>query len=123
MTRGKALRHDTVVKVVIEASGNASAAIDTRGFAFANIIMPAAWTTADLGIQVCDTVDGTYAKLTDRLNAYGIDVSIDAAADGAAYPIPPLWVASPFIKLWSHDGTGTNVAQSAERAFTVMLKS
>ena len=123
MTGRKALRHSKPVKVVIEAAGNVSAAIDKRLFAGGVIMMPAAWTTADLGIKVCDTVDGTYVPLLDRSNGYGTDVSIDAATASKAYPLPPFCFAALYIKLWSHNGSGTNVAQAAERAFTVMLES
>jgi hypothetical protein len=121
--RGKSLRHTKTVTVVIPINTAVSGFIDCREFAIEGVFMPADWTTADLGVQVCDTSDGTFVGLRDRSNAYGTDVSIDAAAAGAAYPCPPFWFAFPFIKLWSHNGSGTNTNQAAARTFTVTLKS
>jgi hypothetical protein len=85
--------------------------------------MPAAWTAADLGVKVCDTIDGTFVKLADRSNGYGTDVSIDAVAADTAYPIPPFAFAFPYIQLWSSDGAGADTNQGADRIITVLLKS
>jgi hypothetical protein len=119
----KATRHNKTVKVSIALGAAVSEAIDLREFAAAGVIMDSAWTAADLGVQVCDTQDGTFVGLADRSNAYGTDVSIDGAVASKAYPLPPFAFAFPYIKLWSHNGSGTNTNQDASRSLTVVLKS
>ena len=121
--QSKTTRETKTVVVTMAKDGNVSAAIDLRLYGAAGIIMPAAWTTADLGIQVCATVDGTYVPLLDKDSGYGTDVSIDAADAAQAYALRWDAFAFPFVKLWSHDGAGANVAQAAARTFTVCLKS
>ena len=120
--QSKSTRETKTVVVVIAAAGNLSEAIDLRLYGAAGIIMPAAWTTADLGIKVCATVDGTYVKLLDKDSGYGTDVSIEDASAASAYALRWDAFAFPFVKLWSHTA-GTNEAQGAERSFTICLKS
>lgn len=97
-------------------------AIQLAGYAAGIIIMPAEWTTADLGLKVCGSSGGTFATLKDRANGFDTDVSIDVATAGAAYPIPPYVFAAPYIQLFSHNGSGVAVNQAAARTFKVFLK-
>ena len=110
------------LSVTIDASAAVSDAIDFRNYAGGMILMPAAWTVADIGFKVCGSGDGTFAPLKDRSNAYGTDVSIDGPVASAAYPIPPFVFAAPYVQLWSHDGSGNDTNQAAERTLIVYLK-
>lgn len=106
------------------ASGEAvSDALDMRDYAVGVIFMPDTWTTADIGAKVCATEDGTYVPLKDLSNAYGTDVSIDGPVASAAYILPVYCFGAHYLKLWSHDGSGGDTNQDAERSITVILKS
>lgn len=116
-------RRTAVETVTIALGAAVSGVIDAQRYGAGIVIMPAAWTTADLGIQVCDTETGTFVPLLDLENGYGTDVSINGAAAGKAYPLPPYVFAAPYFKLWSHNGSGTNTNQEAARTLTVLLKA
>ena len=116
-------RRRTSVTATIASGAALSDAIDVRAYGAGIVIMPAAWTAADLGIQVCATATGTFVPLLDTSNGYGTDVSVDAVAAGKAYPLPDYIFAASYIKLWSHNGSGVAVNQDAARTFTVMLKA
>lgn len=73
-----------------------------------------AWTTATLGVQ--GSVDNTTfypIRYEDNTYAGG---SVDAS-DYLAFVVP----AFPYIRLWSHDGAGSDVTQGAAESFQVVL--
>jgi len=111
------------LSVTIASGAAVSEAIDMTGYAAAIVIMPAAWTAADLGVKVSGSNGGTFAPLLDWANGYDTNVSIDGAAAGKAYPMPLAAFAAPYIQLWSHDGAGADTAQDAARTLTVLLKA
>lgn len=115
------LNRESTRKIVnIASSGNLSTEyLDLRLFAGGMVIMPAAWTTAELGFKVCDTEDGTFVPLKDHDDAY---VLVTGPVADTAYELPPEIFAARFAKLWSNDGAGSNTAQSQAAALTVMLK-
>lgn len=108
--------------VTIAANEAESTAFNVAEFAAGMVILPAAWTTADLGVKVCGSKDGTFVPLKDTSNAYGTDVSIDGPVASAAYLLPLHIFAAEWAKLWSHDGDGTDTDQDAARTLTVFLK-
>jgi len=117
------MKHDSKQFTVTIAAGAAvSGAFSFEGYNAAIIEMPAAWTTADLGLKVGGSDGATFVPLKDRANGYGEDVSIDAAAAAVAYPLPGWVLAAPWVKLWSHNGSGVDVNQAALRTFKVFLK-
>lgn len=116
-------RKTTTVTLTIAESAAVSDVFDMRDYGGGEIYMPATWTAADLGAQLCDTIDGTFHTLKDGSNAYGTDVSVDGPVADAVYPIPPFWFGAHFLKLHSHDGSGGNTVQAAARTIKVMLKS
>lgn len=84
------------------------AGFEFAGHASGTIFVPSGWTTADITLTVCDTVDGTYVgyKLdgtNDYLNATtGARTVIVQAAASDAYEIPERWFgAGPFCKIHS----------------------
>lgn len=109
--------------VEIAAGEAESTAINLTEYAAGLVLMPAAWTAADLGVKVCGSEDGTFVPLKDTSNAYGTDVSIDGPVASAAYPLPAWVFAAQYIKLWSHDGSGNGVNQDSARTLTVFLKA
>lgn len=102
----------------IANAASLSGAVNLKGRVIVGIMMPAAWTTADLTFQA--SIDGTtYANIFDD---EGDEVEVVAAA--AIYiPInPSLWAGVRFVKVRS--GTsGTPAAQGAEREITLALRS
>lgn len=117
------LRRDNLLTVEIAQGAAESEPIDMRDYAAGLVIMPAAWTAADLGVKVSDSENGTFVPLKDEQNKFGTDVNIDGPATSTAYPIPVWAFPARWVKLWSHDGTGNSVTQGAKRTLTIMLKS
>ncbi|MCC6361850.1 MAG: hypothetical protein IT450_24205 [Phycisphaerales bacterium] len=116
-------RKVTTATLTIAQGAAVSDALDMRDYAAALVTLPAAWTAADLGVQVCATADGTFVPLLDASGAYGTDVSIDGPVASKSYIVPLFAFAAHFIKLWSHDGAGENTVQEAARTLTIQLKS
>lgn len=108
--------------VTIAANAAESAAFNMAKYAAGLVILPAAWTAADLGFKICGSSDGTFAPVKDRSNAYGTEVSIDGPVAATAYPLPDWIFAAEWVKLWSHDGSGGDTNQDAARTLTLFLK-
>ena len=116
-------RKVTTITVAILNAAALSAELDFRDYAGGEIVLPAAWTTADIGAYVSEVSGGTFQPLLDRSNGYGTDVSIDGPLASKTYPIPPYWFGASYIKLWSHNGSGVDENQGGERSIKLMLKS
>lgn len=103
------------------ASGAAlSGAIDLGGADDFAIVMPSAWTTANLSFQGSDSLTGTYADLyTDG----GNEVVVSAAASRviSLANVRQFLGGVRFLKIRSGT-TGTPVNQAAERSLTILLK-
>lgn len=119
----KPTRATKVLQVTIAASEALSEAIDVRQWANGTIFMPAGWTTADLGAKVAPGHDATYVPLADYSNAFGTDVAVDGPVANRAYPMPGWWFGVHYLKLWSQNGSGEDVAQTAARTITICLKA
>ena len=120
---GAPTRATKSLTVEIAAGEAESGVINLTQYASGLVILPAAWTAADLGIKVCGSDGGTFVPLKDMSNAYGTDVSIDGPVASAAYPIPVWAFPAQYVKLWSHNGEGTDTDQEAKRTLTVFLKA
>jgi hypothetical protein len=101
-------------------SASLSGAFDMRGAAGLQIIMPAAWTTADIGFKISTAINGTFVPLYDD---EGTLIFVDGPAASKAYNAPPELYPSQFAKLWSINSTGTAVVQTAARTVTLALKT
>ena len=108
------------VTAAIAAGASQSSVIDTERSALSGIIMPAAWTAADLTVLASTHEEGTFLPVYDDA---GAEVVIKAAAsiaigiDAAALKI----AAFRYIKLRS--GTvATPVNQADARALTIVMK-
>jgi hypothetical protein len=84
--------------------------------------MPAAWTAADLRIEVQAFKDDAWRLLT---GPDGTVVSLVVAADQAVYLLPEHHVAlygAYAIRFLSDNGSGTPTNQGADRALSVALE-
>ena len=78
-----------------------------------------AWTTADLGLQACDTEDGTYKPVIATDSNL---VSISGFDQTSWYTLPADLFPHRFIKLWSHSA-GSDVNQDGDRTLKISAKS
>lgn len=94
-----------------------SGPIDLRGNILTAIQYPAAWTAADLSIQISDTETGTYGEVfTDPGTGVGTVGAWDAAAGQVT--LVQAMIANCFIKLRSGP-SGAPVNQGADRTITL----
>ena len=114
-------RRTTTATLTIANGAAVSNALDLGEFAGALVRINAAWTTANLGIDVSESLDGTYTALQYGGTSH---VQVDTPAAGVWYALPAEEVfAARFIKLRSQDAAGADVNQGAARTITVLLKS
>jgi hypothetical protein len=111
----------TVTTATIGNNASLSAAVDIGPMRSIGIIMPAAWTAADLTFQVCDTLGGTYVNLYD---ASGTEVDI-AVTTSKAYTLSAAMtrLIAPWRYLKVRSGTaGVPVAQGGARSIVIVGK-
>ncbi len=113
-------RQDSTVTATIALGAAVSDAIDMQQYAMGTVHMPAAWDAASLGFKVSTTLAGTYLPLYDESGAL---VQISSPAVDKAYTLPARVAACRFVKLWSQNGAGTDVAQTAARSLPLDLKA
>lgn len=104
-------------EVIIPNGAAVSAPFNIDQFSKALFHMPAAWTAADMGFQVSQTVGGTYHPLSDSSGIIALTVAVDGS-----YLIPADIAAARFIKFWSHSA-GVDTNQGAARTIGVDLKT
>ena len=112
-------RGTTIKSLTIENGEALSEAFDMAIHAGATILMPAAWTAANIGFKVCARSDGTFLPLYDDS---GSIVEVSAAAS-KAFAAPAELYGAAWVKLWSQNGSGSDTNQGADRTITVLLKS
>ena len=100
---------------------NLSLVIDKSRYKNMLIIMPAAWTSADITFAVSSANAGPFAKLTYAIDGNEVTskavASVVIALDGKA---KEALEACPFVKIRS--GTAaTPVSQDSARTFTIVL--
>lgn len=105
------------LEVVIASGASLSAATALNGHTLIGIIMPAAWTAANLTFQMSDLAGGTY------VDVYGIDeaeLEVTAAASRYLALDPVNWYGVDHLKVRS--GTAaTPVNQAADRTLKLMV--
>ena len=113
------LQHEPVIQTVaIAAAGNITGAIRMPpGHYLTAIVMPAAWTAANLTFQ--GSADGaTYNNLYDDADT---ELTVTAAAARMLVLPPANWCAVPFLKIRS--GTAAvPVAQAAARSLVLITR-
>lgn len=114
-------QRDFAVKNAVIANGaSLSAAVDCEGAPPVAIVMPAAWTAADLTFQV--SADGsTYSNLYDENASTRTETTLKAAAADIIRLDPAKWGWVRYLKIRS--GTaGSAVNQAAERTLQVICR-
>lgn len=102
----------------IANGGSLSGAVDLAGKTLLGIVMPAAWTAANLTFQVSS--DGvTYNDLYDNV---GAEKTVIAAASRFIIAIPADWVGVRYVKVRSGTAAAT-VAQGAQRDIKLITKA
>ncbi len=106
---------------VIEASASLSGAIATGGLRLFSLLIPSAWTAANITFQVSATgAADDYHNLRD---ASGNEVTATVAAAGDAVNVDyDQFAAWPYIKIRSGTSAAP-VAQAAARAVGLALRS
>lgn len=106
----------------IASGASKSEMIDTQGFGLAGIIMPSAWTAANLGFAVCLT--GNANDLQQVYSSAGTAESSKAtASQPIAFPSPDA-LFFPFLQILSvstSDST-TPVTQGAARTLLLVFR-
>jgi hypothetical protein len=115
------MNRGTTSKSLTIASGAAvTEAFDMSNHAGGIVMMPAAWTAANIGFQVAETEGATYYPLYDDA---GDIVEIASPAVDNAYSIPAEVFGAAWVKLWSQDGAASDTNQAAARTIGLILKS
>lgn len=103
--------------VTIASGASLSAEINCRGRVPKRIIMPAAWTAANLTFQTGLVTGGSF---TDKYDPAGTEYLVVAAA-GREIPLPyDAFAAIPFLKIRSGTAAAA-VLQAADRTLTVVF--
>jgi hypothetical protein len=115
-------RASQVYKSTIAINTALGTAVKLEGHEKGYIVMPSAWTTADIGFKVCDTKDGTYSILRDTA---GVVVDIEDPAANIAHVLPDgVFAGTIWVKPWSKNidpATETDVNQAAERTIKFVV--
>jgi hypothetical protein len=105
--------------VTITNGTSLSAEVDLEGMRLVAILMPAAWTAANLTFQGADVTGGAYA---DAYDDAGAEVSVTAAASRfISLDTRAVKIAGRFIKVRSGT-TGVPVNQAADRTLVLILR-
>jgi hypothetical protein len=106
--------------VTIAAGASLSNVIPIGSYKYMQIIMPSAWTTANLTFQTCTTSGGTF---TDVYDEDGVEVNISASTSRSILfsDESVMLISSLFLKIRSGT-TGTPVNQAAARTIYLILK-
>ena len=115
------MQHAVSIVTATIANGAAlSDAIDIRGVIRGEVLIPSAWTAADMGFQRSSTVGGTFVPAANALGNL-IEITLTTPTD-RSFSIPDDVFSASFIKLWSQTA-GAGVNQGAARSVVVNLKT
>lgn len=110
--------------VTIASGASASERIGTYGKALVGILMPAAWTAADIGYKTCLT--GNDADLVTVYDAGGnASTTVVAASTHIAFPTSDA-IFVPFLQIQSvaaGGGSTTPVPQGAARSLILLFRN
>ena len=108
----------TTVSATIAAGGSLSGEVTLPlGYYLAALVMPSAWTAADLTFQI-SADNATFADFYDNA---GVEITVPAAASRAIMLDSDTWRAVRFLKVRS--GTSaTPVNQSSSRTITLICR-
>ncbi len=118
---GKIFRETQAEKAVIANGAAISGVIRFANMSGGTLLMPAAWTTANVGFKICDTADGTFLPLLEEDGSTYVEI-VSPAVD-TAYNLPAKLFGALYFKVWSSDGAGSDTNQGAERTITIAMKT
>lgn len=108
--------------VVIASGAALSEVFNFSAFANGIIVVPTAWTAANIGFKVCDTDSGTFVPLKDDEGAI-IEITNVITNASYGYAIPDKVFGAKFVKLWSKNtASEADVNQSSARSLGVVVK-
>lgn len=110
----------TKIPVSIANGASLSGLIKLAGLAICGVVMPAAWTAANLTFQ--GAIDDDGGDLKDIYDAAGIEMTVVAAASRHIILDPIDFSSVRFIKVRSGT-TGTPVNQGALREFFLLARA
>ena len=114
----RAYNEPQVIEAEIAASGSLSPAVRLPPACYLSaIIMPAAWTAANLTFQGSHE-GSTYNDIYDE---YGSELVVNAAAATHIVLQPAIWSGTRFLKIRSGT-TGTPVNQAAARTIQLIVR-
>ena len=119
------IRAPKVKTLTIANGGAVSGELDTEDLSVMGIIMPAAWTAADLGIQVTEKSGGTFVDLADQAGNRAKMTNIETAtSQGRTFEDDALALAPwRYMRFESINTSGeAAVNQGAARTLIVLLK-
>jgi hypothetical protein len=109
-------------RAVIANGASLSGEVDLRGLRLLGVIIPSAWTAADLSFQVGDASGGTFGEaFLDAGNGTGAALALDAAANQASLFNTARLISNCFIKVRSGP-VGVPVNQGAARTITILTE-
>ena len=116
------MQRETHSIVVTIATGAAvSNIIDLTWGAGLGLITPAALeATTKIGFKVAESQDATFLPLYDDANTL-VEVTV-TLNEARAYALPDGIFAWPYAQLWA-EAAGVDMVQTADRDFTITLKS
>lgn len=122
------LRAYTHQQVTIVANTCESPPIDGRNFFTLQIHTPAVWTASAVGIKVSPVENTLYKTLYSqevgavRTTSAIVRVGVCSVGPNNVYVLPHAVEGSAWFKLWSHDGSGVDEDQAADRVLGISLK-
>ena len=118
LSHERAYTEPETVTADIAASASPSGAVRLPAACYlSGIIMPSAWTAADLSFH--GSHDGvTYYNIYDE---YGSEVIVNAGASRHIVLQPGIWSGTRFLKIRSGT-TGTPVTQAAARTLNLIVR-
>lgn len=90
------------------------------------VLIPSAWTAANIGFQFSATESGTFTFLEHHDSGEPVQIGNIPTSTSVWKEFPPEVKAGMWVKLWSKSSTAateTDTNQGAARSLTVVLKS
>jgi len=116
-------RTDGYETLTIANGASLSSELDMTGMVGGLVIIPSAWTAADVGFSTSEKAGGTFVDVQDETGSR-VKISGIATAASMAYDIPAEVFGCRYVKLESIDtSTEAAVNQAAARSIIVTLKS
>ena len=112
-------------KLTIASSAAITGELDIRDAYIGFVIVPSAWTAANIGFKIATESGGTFVTARDDSGS-PIQISGIETSSSRAYKIPDDIFGVGYVKLWSKSATAateTDVNQGAARTLYVITKS